>query len=94
MERTYRLLITQEYLRGGGIMDVFEKVKAIVVDQLGVDEEEISPTTTFQSLNADSLDIVELVMALEEEFNLDIADEEVENIQTIADVVKYVSENK
>lgn len=75
-------------------MDVFEKVKAIVVDQLGVDEEEITPTTTFQSLNADSLDIVELVMALEEEFNLDIADEEVENIQTIADVVKYVTENK
>ena len=75
-------------------MDVYEKVKAIVIDQLGVDEEEITATTTFQSLNADSLDIVELVMALEEEFNLDIADEEVENIQTIADVVKYVTKSK
>ncbi|NLI91397.1 MAG: acyl carrier protein [Peptococcaceae bacterium] len=75
-------------------MDVYEKVKAIVIDQLGVDEEEITPTTSFQALNADSLDIVELVMALEEEFNLDIADEEVENIQTIADVVKYVKENQ
>jgi acyl carrier protein len=75
-------------------MDVYEKVKAIVIDQLGVDEEEITPTTSFQALNADSLDIVELVMALEEEFNLDIADEEVENILTIADIVKYVKENQ
>ncbi|AFV03175.1 MAG: acyl carrier protein [Dehalobacter sp. 4CP] len=75
-------------------MDVYEKVKAIVIDQLGVGEDEITPTTTFQALNADSLDIVELVMALEEEFNLDIADEEVENIQSIADVVKYVQENQ
>lgn len=75
-------------------MDVYEKVKAIVIDQLGVDEEEVTPTTSFQALNADSLDIVELVMALEEEFNLDIADEEVENIRSIADVVKYVKENQ
>ena len=75
-------------------MDVYEKVKAIVVDQLGVDEEDITPNTSFQALNADSLDIVELVMALEEEFNLDIADEEVENIKTIADVVKYVTDNQ
>ncbi|UWG96154.1 acyl carrier protein [Dehalobacter sp. DCM] len=74
-------------------MDVFEKVKAIVVDQLGADEEEITTATTFQQLNADSLDIVELVMALEEEFNLDIADEEVENIQSVGDIVKYVKEN-
>lgn len=74
-------------------MDVFEKVKAIVVDQLGADEEEITQATTFQQLNADSLDIVELVMALEEEFNLDIADEEVENIQSVGDIVKYVKEN-
>jgi acyl carrier protein len=82
-------------LRGGGIkMDIYEKVKAIVMEQLGVDEEEITPTTTFQALNADSLDIVELVMALEEEFNIDIADEEVENIQTIEDIVKYIKDNQ
>jgi acyl carrier protein len=65
-----------------------------VIDQLGVDEDEITPTASFEALNADSLDIVELVMALEEEFNLDIADEEVENIRSIADVVKYVKENQ
>jgi len=75
-------------------MDIYEKVKAIIMDQLGVDEEDITPKTSFQDLNADSLDIVELVMALEEEFNLDIADEEIENIQTIEDIVKYVKENQ
>ena len=82
-------------LRGGGmIMDIYEKVKSIVIDQLGVEEEDVTPTTSFQALNADSLDIVELVMALEEEFNLDIADEEVENIKTIEDVVRYIKENQ
>jgi acyl carrier protein len=75
-------------------LDIYERVKSIVIDQLGVDEDEITPTTSFEALNADSLDIVELVMALEEEFNLDIADEEVENIRSIADVVKYVKENQ
>ncbi len=75
-------------------MDIYEKVKAIVVDQLGVEEDEITPTTTFQALDADSLDIVELIMALEEEFNIDIADEEVENIQTIDDIVKYIKDNQ
>ncbi|NLM20590.1 MAG: acyl carrier protein [Peptococcaceae bacterium] len=75
-------------------MDIYEKVKAIVVDQLGVEEDEITPTTTFQALDADSLDIVELIMALEEEFNIDIADEEVENIQNIDDIVNYIKDNQ
>jgi len=75
-------------------MDIYEKVKTIVMDQLGVEEDEITPTTTFQALNADSLDIVELIMALEEEFNIDIADEEVENIKSVEDVVRYVKENQ
>lgn len=75
-------------------MDIFEKVKKIIVDQLGVDEEDISLKTTFQEMNADSLDIVELIMELEEEFNIDIADEEVEKIQTVEDIVKYIKENQ
>jgi acyl carrier protein len=75
-------------------VEIYEKVKAIVVEQLGIEEEEITPTTTFEDLNADSLDIVELIMALEEEFDLDIADEEVENIKTIEDIVNYIKENK
>lgn len=75
-------------------MGVFEKVKAIVVEQLGVDEATISPETSFEELNADSLDIVELIMALEEAFDLDIPDEEAEKIRTVGDAVNYITENK
>ncbi|WP_425807235.1 acyl carrier protein [Desulfitobacterium sp. Sab5] len=75
-------------------MGVFEKVKSIVVDQLGVDEEEISLETSFTELNADSLDIVELIMALEEEFDLDIPDEDAEKIRTVGDAVNYIKENQ
>ena len=75
-------------------MGVFEKVKAIVVEQLGVDEPTITPETSFEELNADSLDIVELIMALEEAFDLDIPDEEAEKIRTVGDAVNYITENK
>lgn len=75
-------------------MGVFEKVKSIVVDQLGVDEEVISLETSFTELNADSLDIVELIMALEEEFDLDIPDEDAEKIRTVGDAVNYITENQ
>lgn len=75
-------------------MGVFEKVKSIVVDQLGVDEEQISLETSFTELNADSLDIVELIMALEEEFDLDIPDEDAEKIRTVGDAVNYIKENQ
>ncbi|HWQ72839.1 MAG TPA: acyl carrier protein [Desulfitobacteriaceae bacterium] len=75
-------------------MEVFKKVKSIVVDQLGVDEGDVTLETTFEELNADSLDIVELIMALEEEFDLDIPDEEAEKIRTVGDAVNYIKENK
>ncbi|CAA7602726.1 carrier acyl phosphopantetheine acp acid fatty biosynthesis lipid synthesis chloroplast [Acididesulfobacillus acetoxydans] len=75
-------------------MGVFEKVKSIVVDQLGVDEDDVTLETSFEELNADSLDIVELIMALEEEFDLDIPDEEAEKIRTVGDAVKYIKENQ
>lgn len=71
-------------------MDIFEKVKGLISEQLSVDEEEITMDTTFEDLDADSLDIVELVMAIEEEFSLDISDEEVEEIKTVGDVVRYI----
>ena len=72
-------------------MDVFEKVKEIVVEQLGVDEEEVSPQASFvDDLGADSLDIVELVMALEEEFDMEIPDEDAEKIVTVGDAVNYI----
>lgn len=75
-------------------MVVFKKVKSIVVEQLGVDEADVTLETTFEELNADSLDIVELIMALEEEFDLDIPDEEAEKIRTVGDAVNYIKENK
>ncbi|MCL5972770.1 acyl carrier protein [Sulfobacillus thermosulfidooxidans] len=73
---------------------VFDKVKEIIVDQLGVDEEEVTPEASFiDDLGADSLDIVELIMALEEEFGLEIPDDEAEKISTVNDAVEYIREN-
>ncbi|KFE67029.1 acyl carrier protein [Hyalangium minutum] len=71
------------------------KVKSIIADQLGVGEEEIKPESSFiEDLGADSLDIVELVMAMEEEFEVEIPDEEAENIKTVADAVNYINTHK
>lgn len=71
---------------------IFEKIKAIVVDQLSVDESEITMETTFEELNADSLDIVELIMAFEEEFGIEISDEDAEKLTNVAAAVNYVKE--
>ena len=71
--------------------DVFEKVKSIIVEQLGVDADEVTPEASFiDDLGADSLDIVELVMAFEETFGLEIPDEDAEKISTVADAVRYI----
>jgi len=75
--------------------DVFEKVKEIIVEQLDVDESQITMEASFRDdLEADSLDVVELVMELEDEFDLEIADEEAESINTVGDAVNYIEENK
>ena len=72
----------------------FEKVKEIVVEQLGVEEDEVTLEASFiDDLGADSLDIVELIMALEEEFDLEIPDSEAEKISTVGDVVDYIKSN-
>ena len=74
-------------------MAVADKVKQIIVEQLGVDEGQVDPSASFvDDLGADSLDIVELVMAFEEAFDLDIPDEEAEKIKTVGDAVKRVDE--
>ena len=71
---------------------VADKVKSIIVEQLGVDEEEVTPEASFvDDLGADSLDTVELVMALEEEFETEIPDEEAEKITTVQQAIDYVN---
>ena len=74
-------------------MAVADKVKSIIVEQLGVDEEEVTPDASFvDDLGADSLDTVELVMAFEKEFDIDIPDEEAEKLRTVGDALKYLHE--
>ncbi|MDN5331138.1 MAG: acyl carrier protein [Tepidanaerobacteraceae bacterium] len=72
-------------------MEVLERVKKIIADQLGIDEDEVVPEASFiDDLGADSLDIVELIMAFEEEFDLEIPDEDAEKIKTVQDAVDYI----
>ena len=74
---------------------IFEKVKEIIVERLSVDEKDVTKEASFiDDLGADSLDTVELVMALEEEFGLEIPDEEAEKIASVGDAVKYIESHK
>ena len=74
--------------------EIFEKVKGIIVEQLGVTETSVSTEASFiDDLGADSLDIVELVMALEEEFDMEIPDTDAEKVVTVGDVVEYIKEH-
>jgi len=73
-------------------METMDKIKKIIADQLGVDESKITEDSSFiDDLGADSLDIVELIMAFEEEFDIEIPDEDAEKMKTIGDAVKYLS---
>ena len=72
----------------------FEKVKKILMDQLDVEEEKVTADASItEDLGADSLDFVDLVMSLEEEFDVEIPDDQVENIKTVGDIVKYIEDN-
>ncbi len=74
--------------------EIEQKVKSIIVEQLGVDEDEVTLDASFtDDLGADSLDIVELVMALEEEFSIEIPDEEAENISRVREAVDYIQKH-
>ncbi len=74
--------------------EVFERVKKVIIEQLGVTESAVTSEASFlDDLSADSLDIVELVMALEEEFDIEIPDEDAEKVTTVGDVVEYIKDN-
>jgi acyl carrier protein len=75
--------------------NITEKVRDIIVQQLGVNPEQVTPEAKFiEDLGADSLDTVELVMAFEEDFGIDVPDEEAEKLQSVGDVVRYIEENQ
>lgn len=73
--------------------EIFDKLKELVVDQLGVEEDEVTMEASMQDdLGADSLDLVDLVMSVEEEFGVKVADEDLENIETVGDIVNYIED--
>lgn len=76
-------------------MEIFEKVKKLIAEQLDVEEANIQESSSItDDLGADSLDVVDLVMALEDEFSIEIPEDQVENIKTVGDIVKYVEDNQ
>ena len=74
-------------------MDIYEKVVAIVAEQLGISTDDITAETTLEDFNADSLDVVEVIMALESEFHMEIPDEDAEKIKTVGALAEYVQNN-
>lgn len=80
--------------KGGSLTMVFDKIKSILVDQLDVDEDAVTMEASISDdLGADSLDVADIVMSLEEEFDLEVPDEVLANVKTVGDIVKYIEEN-
>jgi acyl carrier protein len=92
-DRTYPRATNFNQINFMAEKSIEEKVKDIIVEQLGVNPEQVTPQASFiEDLGADSLDIVELVMAFEEEFGVEVPDEDAEKLQTVGDVIKYIED--
>jgi len=84
----------RRYAEVVGLASVYERVRSIVAERLGVEEDKVTMDAEFiGDLNADSLDLVEVIMAMEQEFDLEIKDDEAENIRTVADAVNFIEEH-
>ncbi len=82
-----------DYIYTGGTVMVYDKIAAIIADQLDMDLSDISAESTFEDLGADSLDVVDVIMTLEDEFDMEIPDEAIEGMKTVGELVKYVEDN-
>ena len=83
------------FVFSGGFIMVFEKIAGMLAEQLGADENDMTMDTNIaKDLGADSLDVVELLMAIDDEFGIEIPDDEIENIKTIGDLVEYIQNNQ
>lgn len=82
------------FMNMGGTLMVFEKVKSIIAEQLGISDDSVitMDTSLMKDLEADSLDAVEIIMAIEDEFDIEIPDEDAEKFQSIGDIIKYIEE--
>src|SRR5699024_7041713 len=95
LTRTFRVILISNEWEVYEMSEVFNRVKEIIVEQLDVEEDSITMEASFRDdLEADSLDVVELVMELEDEFDIEIADEEAEKINTVGDAVNYIENNQ
>ena len=79
-------------LEGGDLVNLSDKVKQILAEQLSVDQADLTDNTSFDDLNADSVDVAEVIMALEEEFDIEIPDEDAEKNRTVGDVIEYIKD--
>ena len=94
LESIYNKISLNEEKNGGKKM-IFDKIKEIIIEQLQVEESEVTmDTNLMKDLSADSLDAVEIIMAIEDEYGIEIPDEDAEKFQTVRDLVKYVEETK